>query len=82
MIKAGRSRANQLNCLCFVLSAVACLVLGWTGWTRLRMPYNEAGRYFAGDVVYHQHSVLFYGLAAFGFLVVTLFWGYRAWKGR
>ena len=44
--------------------ALLSLLLGGVSVSRMRMPYNEEGRYFDGVVVYHRQAIpLYAGLA-------------------
>jgi cyanate permease len=57
-----------------LFSALNALLWGWVFVSRLRMDYNEAGRYFDANssVVYEEQAVGFYGFLAFVSLFLTL----------
>lgn len=46
---------------------------------RLRMPFNSEGNYFdpISEVVYHQQSVISYGIISFLFALVSFFMIFR-----
>ena len=48
--------------LALVMSAAIFAFFTWLWWQRASMPYNEAGRYFDGVIVWHEQSVFIYAL--------------------
>lgn len=68
--------------LALAISAIAFVLLTLLWWWRSNMPYNEAGRYYDGFVVWHEQGVILYAvLSIFSFVsVVTM--GYVVWRGR
>ncbi len=53
-----------------VLALVCSLVLGYISYNRYLLPYNEEGRYFDGQVVWHEHSVTIYGFLSMALLII------------
>ena len=53
-----------------VLALVCSLLLGYISYNRYLLPYNEEGRYFDGQVVWHEHSVTIYGLLSMALLII------------
>lgn len=59
------------------LSAFIFFTLTW--WSRLTMPYNEAGRYFNGAVVWDEQGVIVYALLSMITFMATVTMGYIIW---
>ena len=52
-----------------ILALVCSLVLGYISYNRHFLPYED-GRYFDGQVVWHQHSVTIYALLSMALLII------------
>ena len=63
---------NILKPLALVISSVAFALFTLLWWQRFNMPYNDAGRYFDGLVVFHEQGVVVYALLSC-FCFVTMF---------
>jgi hypothetical protein len=70
--------ARLLLCLSVLTGAIGVLFVSLTV-NRSMLPYNSEGNYFDGVVVYHEQSVLGYGLCACVAAIVTLA---LAWMSR
>lgn len=73
--KMGKILLTFLITSLTILTIVICL----TFINRLTMPYNSEGNYFEENscVVYHQQSVIFYGILIVLFLFLTIFSVYK-----
>jgi hypothetical protein len=60
-----------LGLLC-VLTGLVTAALSALWWTRYNMPFNSEGRWYDGEVVYHESAVFTYGLLAIGSAVLTV----------
>lgn len=66
-----KTKTRWYGVCCFVcLVATGFFSLTW--WERLHMPYNEAGRYYDGLVVWHEQAVAMYGVLAVVSWLVTV----------
>ena len=59
------------------LSAFIIFTLIW--WSRFNMPYNEAGRYFDGTVVWDEQGVMVYALLVILSFIATVTMVYILW---
>lgn len=61
------------------LFALLTTSFGFLYVTRLRMEYNTEGTFFdtTSGIVYHEQSVLVFGILTFALLLLTIF---TAWK--
>ncbi len=62
------------------LSAFIIFTLIW--WSRFNMPYNEAGRYFDGFVVWDEQGVIVYALLSILSFMATVTMGYIIWRKK
>lgn len=69
--------ASGVLALLFGISAV---LLCAYAFTKARMPYNEAGRYFDGVTVHHAGSEYVYGVLGLSFGVFALVAGIGAYR--
>jgi len=70
---------KALYVVCFILSSGVTLSLFRIWRKRNAMPYNEAGRYYDGTVVWHEQAVGFYMVLAVvsilvNIVIVMLYW--------
>lgn len=66
--------------LVLILSVVAFAVFTWVWWQRANLPYDEAGRYYDGLIVWHEQSVFIYALlSVFSFFMLVVM-GYLVWR--
>ena len=56
----------------FSLSLLATIFFSIVWWERDQMPYNEAGRYYDGFVVWHEQAVGVYALLVVVSLIVSV----------
>ncbi len=63
-----------------VISAIAFAFFTWLWWQRASMPYNEAGRYFDGLIVWHEQSVSIYALLSIFSFCMLIATGYWVWR--
>lgn len=61
-----------------LLLAILTLFIGLLFWDRASLNYNSEGNYFDGAVVYHEQSVMVYGILTFLFSAFTMLAGYFA----
>jgi len=54
------------------LSVIVFALFAQLWWERNSLPYNEMGRYFSGEVVFHQQSVIIYALLALASLLAVV----------
>lgn len=66
--------------LALAISVTAFTLFTWLWWQRANMPYNEAGRYFDGTIVWHGQSVFIYALLSVFFFFMLVVTGYLVWK--
>ena len=66
--------------LALVVSSVAFALFTLQWWQRFNMPYNEAGRYFDGLVVFDEQGVVVYALLSIFYFVTTFAIAYGIWK--
>lgn len=61
---------------------ILTVVNGFTFINRLTMPYNSEGNYFdeSSSIVYHQQSIIVYGLLCFVFITLTILLAYKIIK--
>ena len=59
-----------------VISTATFALFTWLWWQRANMPYNEAGRYYDGLVVWHEQSVFIYALLSILSFFILVFTGY------
>ncbi len=70
-------RFFKISILVITTTALVSFTMLW--WWRSNMPYNEAGRYYDGFVVWHEQGVILYALLPiFSFLVLVTM-GYLVW---
>ncbi len=66
--------------LALVISATAFVLFTRLWWLRANMPYDEAGRYFDGLVVWHEQSIFIYALLSIISFFMLLAIGYLIWR--
>lgn len=66
--------------LALIISAATFAFFTWLWWQRANMPYDEAGRYFDGLVVWHEQSVFVYALLSIVSFFMLLATGYLVWR--
>jgi hypothetical protein len=60
-----------LGLLC-VLTGLVTAAFSFLWWNRYNMPFNSEGRWYDGEVVYHESAVFVYGLLAIGSAALTM----------
>lgn len=65
--------ALTINIIVFALSTML-----W--WQKSGLPYNEAGRYYDGNVVWHEQGIVLYAFLSVFSLIALLSIGYLLWK--
>ena len=73
-------RIFGLSALAISVIAFVLFTLLW--WWRNNMPYNEAGRYYDGFVVWHEQGVILYASFSIVSFVSVVTMGYVVWRGR
>lgn len=73
---------NTFKFLALAVSTVAFTLFTLLWLQRFNMPYNEAGRYFDGVIVFHEQGVVVYALLSCFYFATTFGIAYGIWKAR
>lgn len=66
--------------LVLIISAVAFALFTRLWWQRANMPYDEAGRYYDGLIVWHEQSVFIYALLSIFSFFMLIATSYLIWR--
>ncbi len=55
-----------------IFTFLLCVLFSSIWYERIHLPYSELGRYYDGQVVWHEQAVGVYGLISIMFFVLTL----------
>jgi len=59
-----------------ILNLIICILFSIVWYKRCQLPYNELGRYYDGQVVWHGQSTGVYGVISMLFFILTIVFTY------